>query len=325
MAGAVRYKSSMLCAAAGLALVIAAGGEAIAAAAAPAAPGAGAPPVSMDSISTPIAAPPPAMAALAAMPTPRTSDGKPDLAGLWTGTLGGRGGNLGSRTQDDGDAFINFPSRGASITNFETDNGLRRKGDRNRPVYKPEFWAKVRDNDYNGNDLDPQYYCRPEGVPRMGSPRQIFTSKDSVAMLYQGSWPAGSGFAGGNYYRVIPTDGRPHNEARIVEEGWRGDPRGVWDGDTLVVETVGFTDESWLSKSGFFHGFKMKVIERFTRQGNLLRYQATIEDPEFLEEPWVMVPNRILVLNTDPNAYVPEDLPCQEMDREHMVSKTRSG
>jgi len=247
-------------------------------------------------------------------PTPRAPDGKPDLTGIWIPAARGGG---ASRYDEQGGETV-FAARDNSFENFENDNALRRLGDRNKPLYKPEHWAKVRENDANGNELDPEFKCRPYGVPRMGAPSQIVQTKDQVVLLYAG------GFAGQNTFRVVPTDGRPHNQARVTQETWKGDPVGRWEGDTLVIETIGFTDESWLHKSGYFHGFKLKVIERFTRTGNTLRWVATVDDPEVLLEPWTMNPIT-RVLDARPDAFVAEDLPCEERDLQHMVTKVRSG
>ena len=259
-------------------------------------------------------APTPPSAPAAQPPTPRASDGKPDLTGIWIPAVRGGG---ASRYNEQGGETV-FAARDSSFENFENDNALRRLGDRNKPLYKPEHWAKVRENDANGNELDPEFKCRPYGVPRMGAPSQIVQTKDQVVLLYAG------GFAGQNTFRVVPTDGRPHNQARVTQETWKGDPVGHWEGDTLVIETIGFTDESWLHKSGYFHGFKLRVVERFTRTGNTLRWVATVEDPEVLLEPWTMNPVT-RVLDARPDAFVAEDLPCEERDLQHMVTKVRSG
>jgi hypothetical protein len=92
-----------------------------------------------------------------------------------------------------------------------------------------------------------------------------------------------------------------------------GSSRARWEGHTLVIESIGFSDETWLHKNGYIHGFNMKVTEKLTRRGNLLIWEATVEDPEFLEQPWVMTP-MIRQLNTDPNAFLPEALPCLERE-----------
>ena len=63
-----------------------------------------------------------------------------------------------------------------------------------------------------------------------------------------------------------------------------------WDGDTLVIESVGFNDVSWLGWEGYFHTDKMEVTERFTRNGDLLFYNFTVNDPDVLMEPWNSIP-----------------------------------
>jgi hypothetical protein len=66
----------------------------------------------------------------------------------------------------------------------------------------------------------------------------------------------------------------------------------------------------------------MTVTERFTREGNALVYDVTVEDPEVLLEPWHMTPRR-LRLNTDPKAFLPEGLPCKDYDQSNMVTQIR--
>ena len=65
---------------------------------------------------------------------------------------------------------------------------------------------------------------------------------------------------------------------------------GHWDGDTLVVESIGFVPETWLSRGGFFHSENMKVYERFTRKGDEMLYEVTVEDPDVLIQPWKQNP-----------------------------------
>ena len=97
-------------------------------------------------------------------------------------------------------------------------------------------------------------------------------------------------------YRVVPTDGRKHMPD--LDGTWNGDAVGHWEGDTLVVETVGITEESWLSGEGYFHTYDMKVTERFRREGDKLRYEVKIEDPAVLAEPYAPEPK---LLTRDPN------------------------
>ena len=62
----------------------------------------------------------------------------------------------------------------------------------------------------------------------------------------------------------------------------------------------------------------MKVTERIRREGNLIHWQATVEDPEYLLEPWTLDPVRMR-LNEDPNAFFFDTIPCEERDAEHIV------
>lgn len=85
--------------------------------------------------------------------------------------------------------------------------------------------------------------------------------------------------------RVIPLDGRPHVAGAVREH--MGDPRGHWEGNTLVVETAGFNDSTWLDHSGNYHSDAMKVTERFTRtSADTMDYEATIDDPKVFTRPW---------------------------------------
>ena len=279
-------------------------GSAWAQAAAPAAPGA------------PAAAPaaPAAAPAAPAQPAiPRDKDGHPDFGGLWAGGVGP------VATSQEAAQGPNFAGRNNSWASFEEDNALRRLVDTNLPVYLPKWWEKVKNNDYDGNWLDPRQQCMPEGLPRIGAPAYILNVPEQHMIAFRYN----TGFDGRTEARFIPTDGRPHNANLSLAETWYGDSVGHWEGDTLVIETIGFTDQSWLHKSGYVHGFKMKVTERITRPTfNTLRWEATVEDPEYLAQPWVMNPV-VRNLNTDPTRVLGEDLPC--LNFEPIVSHTRSG
>jgi len=84
-------------------------------------------------------------------------------------------------------------------------------------------------------------------------------------------------------FRIIPTDGAPH--PADPDPTWMGDSAAHWDGDTLVVDTIGFNDKTEIS--GFKHSEALHVIERFTRTDfNTMQYEATIEDPNVFVQPW---------------------------------------
>ena len=115
--------------------------------------------------------------------------------------------------------------------------------------------------------------------------------------------------------RVIPSDGRPHHTD--LDPSYMGDSVGHWDGDTLVVDSIGFKDETWLAADkGYFHSEALHVIERISREGNLLHYAVTVEDPQVLTKPWVVNPRTIKLAGPD-NA-LPEADPCHDLDEPHM-------
>ena len=270
----------------------------------------------------------------AAVPTPRTVDGRPDLAGRWGG--GGGGGGSVKAIEPDGtevdfDAFADYQAaltagrvstsariigrqpnyRHGNNVYSERDGGMYQRYFANPPLYKPEFWEHVRYLDVNGNTEDMTFICMPAGVPRMGPPLRIVQSATDVVLLYQQR----------NTWRVVPTDGRPHDPLNAADQTFMGDSVGRWEDDTLVIDVVGFNDLTWLGWPGWFHSNEMRVEERFTRVGNTLRYEVTVHDPTVLMQPWVMDP-RVLQLNQSTVTYL-EDPPCLDFDSAHMVTRER--
>lgn len=246
--------------------------------------------------------------AAAKMPTPRTADGHPDLTGLWNG---GGNGNVNVVIDEKGNVHIPLNSRETSPVNFERDSGIRQRADSNRPIYKRQFWSKVEYLDENGNAEDPTFSCMPAGVPRMGPPQKIIQLPNELIFLYQTK----------NTYRLIPINGK-HPPADELEGTWNGDSIAYWEGDTIVIDSIGFNDFGWLGWPGYFHSEDLHVIEKLRRVGNVLNYQSTAEDSTVLMKPWVLNP-RTLLLNTDPKGTLPEELPCAERSLQHMTTKER--
>jgi hypothetical protein len=253
------------------------------------------------------------------VPTPRTPDGHPDLSGMWGG---GGGGGGGDKPDEKGNLTVLFKQRPCSeqqkdlgncaqAVNFERDSGVEQRMDP-IPMYKPEFWERVQYLDREGIKEDPTFHCKPAGVPRMGPPAKIVQTATELIFLYQQ----------GNIFRAIPIDGRPHDPIKSQDTTWYGDAVGKWDGDTMVIDIVGFNDESWLGWPGWLHSNNMHVVERYTRNGNTLTWQATVEDPDVLLAPFVTQP-RTLRLNPNPKATLIEDLPCEERDSQHIVTHER--
>jgi hypothetical protein len=108
-----------------------------------------------------------------------------------------------------------------------------------------------------------------------------------------------------------------------LETTFLGYTVGNWESDTLVLDSISFVDSTWLARGGFFHSDAMRVVERFTRQGNEIRYEVTVEDPEVLVEPWVMTP-RTLRLNTNADAgLLPERGNCEVYELNDITSQIR--
>ncbi|HEY8520318.1 MAG TPA: hypothetical protein VIN61_09570, partial [Gammaproteobacteria bacterium] len=248
-------------------------------------------------------------------PTPRRPDGKPDLTGNWVSP--GMNWRYGNRrcgpTQLEGCS----PAWNQTI-DFEFEAPSRFGP--NRPLYKPEHWDRVQYLDMWTNKEDPVMTCQPLGIPRQGPPRRIIQNDNDIVFFYTQYADGGGGYG---EYRIIPIDGRKHDEREAMFTKYMGYTVGHWEGDTLVLESIAFNDFTWLARGGFFHSDQMRVTERFTRQGNEILYEVTVEDPEVLVEPWVMTP-RILRLNTNPDAgLLPERNHCEVYEDEDIVTQIR--
>lgn len=248
-------------------------------------------------------------------PTPRLADGKPDLTGNWGGS--GMNWRYGNRrcapTQLAGCSTI-----WNQTVDFEFEAPSRFGP--NRPLYKPEHWDQVQYLDMWTNRDDPVGTCQPLGIPRQGSPRRIIQSANDAVFLY-GQYADGGG--GYGEYRIVPIDGREHDERQTLQTRYMGHTVGRWEGDSLVLDSVGFNDFTWLARGGFFHSDQMRIIERFTRQGSEILYEVVVEDPEVLAEPWVMTP-RIMQASTNPDAgLLPERGNCEVYELEDITSQIR--
>jgi hypothetical protein len=127
--------------------------------------------------------------------------------------------------------------------------------------------------------------------------------------------------------RIIPVDGRPHAPAQVRQ--WNGDPRGRWDGKTLVVDTTNYNGKGWISTSaaggrikGILQTESLHVVERFTPiDKDTIDYEATIDDPKMFTRPWtVSIP-----LHRDPSYQIYE-YACHEGNRSvgNILSDARS-
>jgi hypothetical protein len=230
---------------------------------------------------------------------PRTADGHVDFNGKWDNGAG--------------IDFVQPQQRGASIciagcappaAAAAPAPGARQPPPA-RPEYRPELTAKVADLAARQVETDPVLRCFAPGVPRIGPPDQIVQRPNEIVLLYDD--------VTGNYFRVVPTDGKPRT--RSGEATYLGQAAGHWEGDALVVETDTFNDETWLTDNGAFHTKDLRVVERLKRNGNTIEWSATAYDPTVLVKPWEVGP-RNATLTNEP---VAEAAPCVERDLEHVV------
>lgn len=246
--------------------------------------------------------------------TPRLANEKPDLSGNWS--YSAMNWRYGFRrcgpTQVDCTPIWN------QTIDFEFEAPSRYGP--NRPLYKPEYWDRVQELDMWTNRDDPVMTCQPLGIPRQGPPRRIIQSQDDIVFFY-GQYADGGG--GYGEYRIIPIDGRAHDPEQALQTKYMGYTVGHWEDDTLVLDSIAFNDQTWLARGGFFHSSQMRVIERFTRQGDEILYEVTVEDPEVLAEPWVMAP-RTLRLNPNAEAgLLPERGNCEVYELDDITSQIR--
>ena len=260
----------------------------------------------------------------AAAATPRLANGKPDLTGVWGFPplpVTGSGARRCGPTQGKGGGMN--PEVGCQVAqdNFWVDYewiSPSRFGP-SHPIYKPEYWDKVQQLDQWTNKEDPIMTCQPMGLPREGTPRRIFQTANDITMLY-----TTSDYGGGNReFRVIPTDGRKHDEKKAIEATYMGYTTGSWEGDTLVLDSISFTDTTWLGRGGLFHSPDMHIVEKFTRKGNEILYEITVEDPDVLVEPWVMAPRTLRPSGVADAGLVPERAYCEVYETGHIETQMR--
>ena len=139
----------------------------------------------------------------------------------------------------------------------------------------------------------------PPGVPRVTSvglfPMQIVQTPKTIVMMYEYL----------NTFRIIPIGAKHPDD---LEPSFMGDSAGHWDGDTLVVDVIGFNDRTWLIGAGAFHSEALHVVERYRRTDkDTIQYEATMEDPKVLTKPWVYRTTIMLREGTRLREYICEE------------------
>ncbi len=244
---------------------------------------------------------------LAAKATPHLADGRPDLNGTWD-RLGGIE-FVRPQTLPDGSVCVldcggapAFPPGGARAGGPPPGPGTV------FPKYKPELAARVKDLSDRQVETDTLLRCQAPGVPRIGPPNKIMQNARELVFLYDD--------VNGPFFRIVAADGRAHRKG--LPASYLGDAVGKWEGDTLVVETVNFNEETWLTDNGAFHTKDLKVVERFRRVGDTIQYSAIAYDPAVLFEPWTLRPRTLWLSDQE----IEEPARCEDRDLEHIVDGT---
>jgi hypothetical protein len=239
-------------------------------------------------------------------PTPRLADGTPNL-----GRVAGEKGvwnvpwirNMGLRIEKT-QSGTDLPSSGGRVGLVGHD--VNKDGSRLEPLVPFMPWsAAVYDyNVRNESKYDPEGYCLPPGGPRMMAtpyPMEIIQLPEQkrVIMTFEGAT---------HIWREIYMDGRPHPSGDDLNPTYLGHSVGRWEGDTLVIDVVGFNEATWLDYSGHPHTDQLHVIERLSRPNKgTLHYEATIDDPGAYTKPWTAAWNIPWRANGELAEYI-----CQE-------------
>jgi hypothetical protein len=227
-------------------------------------------------------------------PAPRTADGKPDLSGLWEIYLSSiappppPGQASPSRSLQDGDGGDQLgiqpgqppvdPNAPPRATFF--DIGANIPGGLPFQPWARELRAQRMANNQKDN---PDAHCLPMGFMQLHGhpqPRKLVQTPELIVIMYEGN----------QGLRQIFMDGRPLPKADdSLQPWWYGYSVGRWEGDTLVVESVGFVEDGWLDVYGSPFTFAGKLIERWRRPDfGHLEIDVTVDDPKAYTKPFTV-------------------------------------
>lgn len=233
-------------------------------------------------------------------PTPRLADGTPNL-----GRVAGEKGVWNVPYIQNMADRVTGRAGGPAQSGGNGDG----RGSRSEPHIPFMPWAAaVYDyNSANVSKFDPEGYCLPPGGPRMMAtpyPMEIVQLPEQrrILMIFEGAT---------HIWREIHMDGREHPKGDALNPTYLGHSVGHWQGDTLVVDVVGFNEGTWIDYYGHPHTDLLHVVERISRPDKrTLRYEATIDDPGAYTRPWTVSWN----LTWNPAGELAEYI-CQENNR----------
>ena len=235
-----------------------------------------------------------ARAATAKQPAPRTADGRIVLGntktvkGVWIG------GNLGfcnsntvaAPTSLNPGATAGAAGRGAPIGPAAVPIGLGRGSGGPCTPIPYMAWTRGVSDDRRRNELEPHTRCKPSGGPRQWltpyGAEFLELPEQKVAYIFD--------IGGPHTFRTIFMDGRKHPEN--LTPTYYGHSIGWWEGDTLVVDTVGFNERFWIDRGQLPHTNQLHLIEKYTRTSlDSMRYELTIDDPGAYTAPFTGTSN----------------------------------
>ena len=240
-------------------------------------------------------------------PAPRAPDGHPDLSGVWQPMRRNFGNGRGNAKGKD-KAKAPPPPRPPGEPPAAQLQDLGAGFEKGLPY--TEWGRKTRDDRKANNSKDnPDANCRPLGLMQLHThpyEKKIVQGNSAIVIMYNAN----------NDVRQILTNGQPLPEVGPQLAPWYyGYSVGKWEGDTLVVTTVGFRDDVWLDVNGSPLTSTGKMVERFTRLNfGTLQIDVTIEDPKAYTEPFTVRVMQQLM----PNAELFESV-CEDRDARHYV------
>jgi len=198
----------------------------------------------------------------------RTPDGRPDWNGFWAVP----GGLL---DRNFGPGFV-AAQRAAGPPRPPQAN----PADLLKPPYKAQYAELLRKEAAGEPAYDPSVLCFPPGMPRMMNMTYgMEILQTSTVLAITSEW--------GPATRRIWLDGRPHPPEDELDLTFSGHSIGRWEGDVLVVDTVGLRTDAVLNQSGLMHSDKLRLVERFSMpQPGLLIDEITVIDPEVFTAEW---------------------------------------
>jgi hypothetical protein len=218
-------------------------------------------------------------------PLPRTRDGKPDLTGVWEARASEPGeARRVVRDPNQVDPAVDLQNASKYFMNIFADNKAAEE------LMRPDAAALLKTRLQAMGTTSPSSHCLPAGVPfaMLITPFKMIQTPVEIVVLPEDNNPP----------RQIYLDGR--KLAKDPDPSWMGYSVGQWQGDTLVVDTIGLNDKTWLDALGHPHSESMHLTERFRRTDfGHMQIEVTVDDPKMYTKPFSVTIPMALLPDTD--------------------------